>query len=213
MADAVNPRRKYVSTRRREQAERTREAVLDAALKLFSDGGWTSTTIAAIARSAGVSKETIYAVWGNKTAIAAELVQRATRGAQPDVPLLEQSGPRQVMAATEGGPATLALFADDIFGVLSRVAPLVDVIRTSAATDPDSAALYDTLHARRRSNLAMVAEALAPHLRAGISIDDATEHIWRQASPELFLLLIRQAGYDRARYARWLAETLERLLL
>jgi AcrR family transcriptional regulator len=212
MTDAVNPRRKYVSARRREQAERTRQAVLDAALKLFSGGGWTSTTIAAIARSAGVSKETIYAVWGNKAAIAAELVQRATRGAQPDVPLLEQAGPRQV-AAAEGGPAKLALFANDIFGVLSRVAPLVDVIRTSAATDPDSAALYDMLHARRRGNLAMVAEALAPHLRAGISIDEATDHIWRQASPELFLLLTRQAGYDQARYARWLADTLGRLLL
>lgn len=212
MPDAVNPRRKYVSTRRREQAERTREAVLDAALKLFSDGGWTSTTIAAIARSAGVSKETIYAVWGNKAAIAAELVQRATRGAQPDVPLLEQSGPQQVMSA-EGGPAKLARFANDIFGVLSRVAPLVDVIRTSAATDPDSAALYNTLQAGRRRNLAMVAKALTPHLRAGISVEDATEHIWRQASPELFLLLTRQAGYDRPRYAQWLAETLERLLL
>ena len=48
---------------------------------------------------------------------------------------------------------------------------------------------------------------------AGVSVEDATEHIWRQASPELFLLLTRQAGYDRVRYAEWLASTLSRLLL
>lgn len=212
MAEDVNPRRKYDSTRRRAQAERTREAVLDAAMKLFSDGGWTSTTIAAIARSAGVSKETIYSVWGTKAAIAAELVQRAMRGAQPEVPFLEQSGPRQV-AATAGGVAKLTVFAGDIFDVLSRVAPLVDVIRIAGATDPDSAALYDRLHAGRRRNLAMVAEALAPDLRAGMSVEAATEHIWRQASPELFLLLTRQVGYDRDHYAEWLSATLMRLLL
>jgi len=212
MTEDVNPRRKYDSTRRRAQAERTREAVLGAALRLFSDGGWTSTTVAAIARSAGVSKETIYAVWGTKAAIAAELVQRAMRGGQQEVPFLEQDGPQRVMGAT-GGAARLALFAGDIFDVLSRVAPLVDVIRIAGATDPESAALYDKLHAGRRRNLAIVAEALGPDLRAGVSTEAATEHIWRQASPELFLLLTRQAGYDRARYAAWLAETLTRLLL
>ena len=212
MADEVKPRRKYVSTHRQEQAARTREAVLDAALKLFSDGGWTSTTIAAIAREAGVSKETIYSVWGTKTAIAAELVQRAIRGVQPDVPFLEQAGPQQ-MAKTPGGPAKLTVFATDVAEVLARVAPLVDVIRTSAATDPDSAARYNTLHEGRRRNLSLVAKALGPDLRREVSPEEATEHIWRQASPELFLLLTRQAGYDLARYAQWLASTLSRLLL
>jgi AcrR family transcriptional regulator len=212
LADDVNPRRKYVSAHRQEQAARTREAVLDAALKLFTEGGWTSTTIAAIAREAGVSKETIYSIWGTKTAVVAELVQRSIRGSQPDVPFLQQGGPKQ-LAAAPSAEARIDIFAGDVANVLTRVAPLVDAIRTSAATDPDSAALYATLHAGRRRNLAEVAKVLAPDLRAGLSVEGATEHIWRQASPELFLLLTRQEGYDGARYSEWLADALKRLLL
>jgi AcrR family transcriptional regulator len=212
LANDVNTRRKYVSPHRQEQAARTREAVLEAALKSFSEGGWTSTTIAAIAREAGVSKETIYSIWRTKTAIVAELVQRAIRGGQPDVPLLGQSGPKQVAAAPTA-ERRIDIFANDIAEVLGRVAPLVDAIRTSAATDPDSAALYATLHAGRRRNLTEVAKVLAPDLRAGLSVEDATEHIWRQASPELLLLLTRQDGYDSERYSAWLADALKRLLL
>jgi AcrR family transcriptional regulator len=212
MSSDVNPRRKYVSKRREDQAAATRAAVLDAAMRLFSEGGWSSTTIAAIAREADVSKETIYALWGTKAAIAAELVQRAIRGVQPQVPLLEQEGLRR-MAGTKSAPAKLRVFAADVAGVLSRVAPLVDVIRTAASSDAESAELYAKLHAGRRRNLATVAEALSPNLRKGVSLADATEHIWRQASPELFLLLTRQAGYDLSRYADWLAAALERLLL
>ena len=62
MTNDVKPRRRYDSSRRRQQAADTRSDVLDAALKLFARDGWTTTTMAAIAREAGVSKETLYAV-------------------------------------------------------------------------------------------------------------------------------------------------------
>jgi len=211
---AVKPRRRYDSSRRQEQAAQTRESVLAAALRLFSEGGWTSTTIAAIARSAGVSKETIYAVWGTKAAIAAELVQRAIRGAQPDVPLLDQVRQKGLSGSARGsGEAKIDAFANDVSEILSRVAPLVDAIRTAGGSDAESAALYSNLHEGRRRNLRTVAEDLAPNLRRHMSVDDATEHIWREASPELYLLLTRQAGYDNMRYAEMLAGTLKRLLL
>jgi AcrR family transcriptional regulator len=212
MSSAEKPARKYVSTRREQQAADTRKAVLDAAAKQFDEFGWTGTTIAGIAKAAKVSKETIYAVWGNKPAIVAELVTRAIRGDQPGTPLLQQSGPAAALTASTA-TAKIALFAGDIATVLSRVAPLVEAIGTAAKSDADSATLFASLQAGRRRNLGAFVTALALDLRPGVSAAAATEEVWRLASPELFLLLTRTGGLDLKGYADWLAATLSRLLL
>ena len=64
MSQPVNPqRRQYRSAVRSEQALSTRQRALDAARALFIDRGYASTTIAAIAKAAGISHETIYAAF------------------------------------------------------------------------------------------------------------------------------------------------------
>jgi len=201
-----------VSSRRQEQAAQTRLAVLETAMKLFSECGWTGTTIATIAREAGVSKETIYAIWGTKAAILAELAQRAVRGDEPDTALLEQAAPKAVMAAPTAR-ARIDRFARDIAGILARVAPVIDVVRTAAEQAQESAELYATLHAGRRRNLAVFVDSLAADLRPGLSPAEATEEVWRLASPELYQFLTKQGGFDRDAYSQWLSRTLERLLL
>ena len=75
MPEDVKRRRPYRSERRREQAEETRERVLDAAAGLFGERGFESTTISAIAQAAGVSPETVYGRFGNKRALLGELVR------------------------------------------------------------------------------------------------------------------------------------------
>jgi AcrR family transcriptional regulator len=214
MAEPVNPKRRYQSARRSAQAADTRGAVLDAARGLFVDTGWQKTTIAAIARAAGVSAETIYAVFGSKTALLEALVALAIRGAQPQTPLLEQAGPRAI-AAEHDQRRQLDVFARDIAQVLSRVAPLVAVVRSAAESDPQLAALYRQLHAGRRRNLEAVAEALLANgpLRHGLDREAATSAIWRLASPELFLLLRDIDGLTTEAYADWLAATLVATLL
>jgi AcrR family transcriptional regulator len=214
MAEPVNPKRRYQSARRSAQAADTRSAVLDAARALFVDTGWQKTTIAAIARAAGVSAETIYAVFGSKTAVLEALVAQAIRGAQPHTPLLEQAGPRAIAVETDQR-RQLDIFANDIAEVLSRVAPLVAVVRSAAEGDPELSALYRQLHAGRRHNLDAVAGALLANgpLRAGLDRDEATSIIWRLASPELFLLLRDVDGLDTKAYAGWLAATLAATLL
>jgi AcrR family transcriptional regulator len=214
MPESVNPKRRYQSARRTAQAADTRVAVLDAAQKLFVETGWQKTTIAAIARAAGVSSETIYAVFGNKTALLEALVTLAIRGAQPETPLLEQAVPRAI-AAERDQRRQLHIFACDIAQVLSRVAPLIAVVRSAAESDPQLSALYRQLHAGRRHNLGAVADALLANgpLRARLDRDAATSAIWRLASPELFLLLRDVDGLTTEDYADWLAATLSATLL
>ncbi len=75
MPEDVKPRRKYDSVRRQEQAEQTRRDIMAAAGALFREGGYTATSMPAIASAAGVVVETIYRSFGSK----AELVQSGRR--------------------------------------------------------------------------------------------------------------------------------------
>jgi AcrR family transcriptional regulator len=209
MVDAVKPKRKYASTRRAGQAADTRDAVIGAAREQFIAVGWQGTTIAGVARAAGVSNETIYAVFGNKQVLLRAVMERSVRRTDPAVPLLEQAGPRAIAAAADQR-AQIALFAEDITGVLGNVAQLMAVVRAAAATDTEVAELYRDLHDGRRRNLAFVAKALSDKgpLRDGINAEAATALLWRLASPELFLLMTDVEGLKAARYAEWLTGAL-----
>ena len=214
MSDAVKPKRKYASTRRAGQAAETRETVIAAARQQFIALGWQATTIAGIAQAAGVSNETIYAVFGSKQSLLRAVIERTVRRSDPAVPLVEQAGPQAVAAAADQREQ-IALFAEDISGVLGNVAELMAVVRSAAAADAELAALYRGLHDGRRRNLAFVAKALAEKgpLRHGMDAEAATAVLWRLASPELFLLMTDVEGVQPARYAEWLKRALLDALL
>jgi AcrR family transcriptional regulator len=206
--------RSYRSAHRTGQAAQTRAAILGAADGLFRSKGWTATTIALIARQAGVSAETVYSGFGNKRTILHTLVIAAVRRDAPEVPLARQAGPSAVLA--EPDPARLlGHFARDIADVLSRVAPLMAVVRSGATEEPELASLYSELHEGRRRNLLAVAEALARAgaLRAHLTAAVATDTIWRLASPELFTLMQDVEGMPLDAYSGWLGRTLAGALL
>jgi AcrR family transcriptional regulator len=214
LTEQPEPRRKYQSRLRQQQAADTRGAIVAAARQLFVANGWQGTTIAAVARAAGVSAESVYAVFGSKSALLLGVVQSAVRRGNPATPLVEQEGPRAVAAARDQAEM-LRLFARDIAQVLSAVADIVAVLRVAAEADPEVAKVYDAIHAGRRENLALVAKALAGKgpLRDEMSEAAALAQIWRLASPELFLMLTRIEGLTPEQYAAWLDHTLGQLLL
>lgn len=171
--------------------------------------GWQRTTIAGVARAAGVSNETIYAVFGNKQILLRAVLERAVRRTEPAVSLLEQSGP-QAVAAASNQRTQIVMFAEDIAGVLGSVAKLMAVVRAASDTDAELAALYRDLHDGRRRNLGFVATAMLAQgpLRDGMDAEAATAILWRLASPELFLLMTDVEGLQAARYSEWLTGAL-----
>ena len=208
------PRRRYRSPLRSAQSARTRQAVLEAARTLFLSAGWSGTTIMQIAEAASLSKETIYAVFGNKRAILQLIIANAVRGGTPNVPLLEQSRTQRIASLTDQ-IRQIELFAFDIAKILDRVAPLVAVVRAAAGAEPELAELYRALHEGRRQNLRFFVDALSRNgsLRSDMDIGTATEIVWRLASPELFLLMRQVEGLSLSRYSAWLRGSLIRLLL
>ncbi|MFP3700087.1 helix-turn-helix domain-containing protein, partial [Burkholderia sp. SIMBA_013] len=65
-SDPPTPGRPYDARRRRELAEASRRLVLARARELFLAQGFGPTTIAQIARAAGVSPESVYKNFGGK---------------------------------------------------------------------------------------------------------------------------------------------------
>lgn len=214
MSDVKRQRRPYRSGARQARAAKTREAVLAAANSLFLQKGWVTTTIADIAAAAGVSKETVYAVFGNKRALLRELVVHAVRGTDPETPLIQQDG--IVTIAQESDQVRqIELFAAGIAKVLARVAPLVDVARAAAQADQAMAELYHELQRGRLDNLEWFAGALARNdaLRDNMDAASAGRILWRLASPDLFLLMRRVEGASEETYVEWLSNSLKLLLL
>ena len=83
-------------------------------------------------------------------------------------------------------------------------------------SDPELKALADEFERRRADHMrAFVAEALEATgaLRPGLSADRAADIVWAMNSPEFFLLLVRDRGWDADSFERWLAETWTRLLI
>src|SRR6266508_5822641 len=80
MAEHVNPKRRYQSPRRREQAAATRLHILHAAQRLFDQHGYPATTMAAIATEAGVALKTVYLAFQTKSGVVRALWDVLLRG-------------------------------------------------------------------------------------------------------------------------------------
>ena len=65
--------RRYDNTLRLEQAERTKERILESAVQVLASGGEKATTLAEVARAAGVSEPTLYRHFGSRERLLEEL--------------------------------------------------------------------------------------------------------------------------------------------
>ncbi len=214
MTQSKKPKRQYNSTRRQAQARETRRQIIEAARRLFTESGYAGATIEAIAREGGVAPETIYAVFGNKRTILADLIDISVGGDEQPIPLLQRPGPQTVLQEHDPG-RQLHLFARDMTGILERVAPVFAIMRTAAKTEPDIAEMLTNLLEERLRTLAAFVQHLAANspLREGLDEAQAAETVWTITSPEVFSLLTQDRGWSKERYMQWLGDTLARLLL
>src|SRR5439155_24426059 len=74
MAGTVKERRSYNSALRQEQARLTRQRIVEAGRRLLAKGTYSAVTMEEIAVEAGVSYQTVYAVFGNKLRVAQAII-------------------------------------------------------------------------------------------------------------------------------------------
>jgi AcrR family transcriptional regulator len=207
-------KRGYESEQRRAQSEATRQRILVTAQALVVERGYRATTIAELARRAGVHVDTIYELVGRKPVILRELVERAISGTDRSLDPFERDYVQQITAEPDAG-RKLDLYAAAMRRILARLAPLFLALRDASATDPQAAQVWSRISDRRAANMRLLAADLLAtgQLRDGLSIDEVADSIWATNSPDLHRLLIEDRGWSPDHYQEWLANSWRRLFL
>ena len=207
-------KRRYDTAGRRAAAARRRAAIIEAATQLFLSLGYQATTMAAVAREAGVSAETVYTVIGTKAELFRLLTEAAISGTDEPVPVLQRD---YILAlrAEPSGRGKLEIYAAAITRIQQRMAPLYRAVQQAAAAEPELAGVWQQLLDRRAANMPMLIEHLqsAGALRPGLSRQDAADTVWAVNSTEVYQLMTETRGWSPQRYQQWLTQTLGRLLL
>jgi len=176
-------RSRYRSPLRDAQATQTRTRVLDASEALFIDPGYLRTTMKRIAATAEVSVETVYAQ-GSKQSLLLACVDRALRGGDISVPVLE-SKPVAAALGRTSAPEVLREFAAATVAIGARAGGLLVAFEDAAASDAATLDLWTALEQRRRQDVHALVERvieLAP-LREGLDLERAVEGLVLTLTP------------------------------
>ena len=151
----------------RTRSETKRAAILESAGALFLSQGPEGTSMDAVAREAGVSKQTVYSHFGDKESLFAQCIENKVNsyrlGDLPDLAALDLAS-----ALRELATRLMDLFAD------SDVINMHRVVINASTTHPEIGALFYENGIRR--TVGAVSRLLDAHVQAGhVHIDDTDE--------------------------------------
>ncbi|MEO6500918.1 MAG: TetR family transcriptional regulator [Jatrophihabitantaceae bacterium] len=206
--------RRYRSARRTEQAAGTRHRILAAAQALFTERGYTATSVAQIAAHAEVAVDTLYATVGRKPALLRALLETALSGTDEAVPAEQRDYVRRVRAAGTAAEK-IAVYAEAVARIGPRMAPIHRALAEAALRDPDCAALRGEISARRAGNMRLFAADLRAtgELRPDLTDDDVADIVWSMNAAEYYALLVGERGWTAERFQDWLVDAWTRTLL
>ena len=189
---------RYHSPLRARQAAETRQAIIAAAIKLFRERGWASTTLPMIAAEAGTSVDTIYSTFGSKSDLLMAAIDVAIVGDDDEAAMID----RPDFALLGKGKRIERLRAGVHFtvGVYERSLPALKVLQEAAASDDASRARLAQYDDDRRN---VTAAGLALILGA-TPTDEVVDALWALNSPEVFSYLTQGRGWSTADAEAWL---------
>jgi len=176
--------------------------------------GYRSTTVAGIARRAGVAVDTVYATIGRKPDLLREVVEAAISGTGQAVPAERRDYVIRLREA-KGAAEKIAIYAQALAGIQPRLASVYVALRDAAGTDADCAALWQEISERRAANMLKFVEDLAAtgELRTDRPAAELADAVWSMSGPEYWVLLVSQRGWSGGQFADWLTDAWCRLLL
>lgn len=200
--------RTYHSPARQQQAEATRQKILLAARNRMAASGFDGTTIDAIARDAGVSVQTIYAVFGSKKGILAELLEHASFGPAYLEAVKAARETHDPAGRLRGAAAITRQVYDG-----ERIE--LEFLRGAGAISPELAAIVRSRESARYEAQAGLIEFLVASgaLRDGLDAVAARDVLWTLTGRETFRMLVVERRWSPSRYQAWLADLLVTALL
>lgn len=198
-------RRNYDSSRRRAQADETRAVVVRTARDLFIEKGYGQTTVADVARAAGVSVETIYASVGTKSELLHKAWDITVGGDEQEIVFHER--PEVIAIRAERDLARrFRLHAALSTKTAERTAPFQLMVQAASGTDPAAAAMLEEMGRQRLVGMGvMAAEAVATGQLA-VSEEECRDVVWSMTDGMLWHRLVNERGWTSDRFAAWLGE-------
>lgn len=195
--------------KRAERARRTREKVIEAARELFVAQGYGATSLQEVADRAGVAVQTVYFVFRNKRTLFKDVVDTSIAGDTEPVATMD----REWFRAACAEPTAAGQLRAHVRGtceILGRVAPIMPLIETAAATDPEIAAQWTGGPDPRYTVQRTAAEALVgkPDARPGLSAETTADLLYGLLSPQLYLIFVRDRGWSPEAFEEWARATL-----
>jgi AcrR family transcriptional regulator len=196
-------KRPYRSTRRREQAMDTRLRIIRAAEDLFVRQGYGRTTMAEIARAAGVAPETIYAAYRNKPTLLRHVWYATFRGDEEDVRLLDRPEIRTVLAEPDLATRFRA-HAVALTPVFRRISRLFRALQGAATSEPAAAALLAEFDERRLDAATHYARAAEATGQLAVSEEECRDVLAATMDGALWHRLVEERGWSDDHYAYFL---------
>jgi AcrR family transcriptional regulator len=162
-------KRPYRQTRRAEASEATRARILGAARSSLERGPLGALRVDEVARQAGVSRSTVYLLFGSRSGLF-DALARSLRDSAGFVGLIAASQlPDALDNLRASQRAAVAMYA--------QVPELARALFTLAAIDPDAVAAVAAIEDGRRPGMDRLAEALAAqgYLRGDITVGEAVD--------------------------------------
>jgi AcrR family transcriptional regulator len=198
--------RQYRSALRDEQARLTRNAVVEAARDLFIERGYTGTTIEGVAERAGVSRKTVFTTVGGKAALLRVAWDWVLAGDDQPIAMADRPALREVLDQTDR-KLLVASWARSVCEIAARLAPLYEVLRMAAQTDPDVAEVHATSERNRLGGARSFVQHLdeVGGLRPDLHLDRATEVVAVLMDPMPYQRLVEDADWAMEDYAALIA--------
>jgi AcrR family transcriptional regulator len=162
-------KRRYVQRVRAESADATRRRILDAARATLERGPVGALRVDEVARAAGVSRSTVYLLYGSRAGLFDALARHLRDEAGFDQLIREFRKPDALEAMRGAQRAAVQMYA--------KMPELARALFTLAAVDPDAVAAVRAIEDGRRPGQTEIARRLADqgYLRDGVSVDEATD--------------------------------------
>jgi TetR/AcrR family transcriptional regulator of autoinduction and epiphytic fitness len=198
----VVKKRKYDSPVRQKHAMATRARIIEAAARLFLDAGYARTSTAAIARAAGTSEASVFAVFGSKADLLAAVVRdHVVR--DPDYPLQDHPIWQRFAADPDKTPAMKAI-AHVVRRAHDRSWRLLAVVHAAAGDDAALAAADRSGAQGRHDTCAWFVREVVG-LAASEDTDRRIDAMWTLISVDNYRHLVIDRSWTAEQYEAWLA--------
>lgn len=212
MSGPVKSRRRYDSSRRREQARETVHKIVSSARDLFVERGYARTSMADIAVAAGVSVETVYAAVGAKAALLHRAWDITIGGDDRDIAYHDRP---EVMAlrAQSDLRRRFEMQARLFTETARRIMPFQLALQAAAGTEPVAADMLAEIGRQRLAGLTVMAREAAATRQLGVTEGECRDLIWATTDGALWQRLVNERGWTDDQFATWLGRLWTRTLV